>query len=446
MTCLFAWNFGGIEITSLRRLDVETQRSQKSLAEIKIWPAREFIYHPDLAAPAVERIQEAYKKRRDALKGSRNALTRLQQRANRFLEMAREGVGRSLNLVQPYFYPEQVSLLDYLPADSLVILDEPGRFPEQSRARTVLLDSDYRRFFQEGNSFTPWQEHYFDGDQLLKQMAEFPLICYSRLLTRTPLMEPKALVSFSTKEMRPFLGRPDLLAQELKGWLRKKTTVLLLTHTETNLKQLERELRDMEISFLIADQWQECLKEGRLQVGISSLSRGFEIPGILAVVSAMEMYGGKKVRRAQRRRATAADHLPELSLETLWCMSITGSGAMWASVRRRQMISRGITWRSFMPGRQGYLCRWIRWTWFRSTQVRKGLHRVFPGWEAVTGRASSSVSKSAFRSWLKACSLFMRSAAMLQVMPFPRILSGSGSLRMAFPMRRHRIRKRPSEM
>lgn len=305
--------FWGDEITSLRRLDVETQRSQKSLAEIKIWPAREFIYHPDLAAPAVERIQEAYKKRRDALKGSRNALTRLQQRANRFLEMAREGVGRSLNLVQPYFYPEQVSLLDYLPADSLVILDEPGRFPEQSRARTVLLDSDYRRFFQEGNSFTPWQEHYFDGDQLLKQMAEFPLICYSRLLTRTPLMEPKALVSFSTKEMRPFLGRPDLLAQELKGWLRKKTTVLLLTHTETNLKQLERELRDMEISFLIADQWQECLKEGRLQVGISSLSRGFEIPGILAVVSAMEMYGGKKVRRAQRRRATAADHLPELS-------------------------------------------------------------------------------------------------------------------------------------
>ena len=77
--------FWGDEITSLRRLNPETQRSQKSLDEIEIWPAREFVYHPDLAAPAVERIQDAYKKRKSALKGSRNALARLQRRVNRLL-------------------------------------------------------------------------------------------------------------------------------------------------------------------------------------------------------------------------------------------------------------------------------------------------------------------------------------------------------------------------
>ncbi len=305
--------FWGDEITSLRRLNPETQRSQKSLDEIEIWPAREFVYHPDLAAPAVERIQDAYKKRKSALKGSRNALARLQRRVNRLLEMAREGTGGSLNLVQPYFYTDQVSLLEYLPDNSLVFLEEPGRFPEQCRARTVLLDSDYRRFFREGNSFTPWQEHYFDGDHLLEKMTEYPLICHSRLLTRVPLIEPKSLFSFSTKEMQPFLGRPDILVQEIKEWLRKKTTVLLLTNTGANLKQLERELKDLEISFQMANKWQEYLRKGRLQVGTSSLTHGFEIPGILAVVTAEEMYGGKKVRGARRRRAAAADHVPELS-------------------------------------------------------------------------------------------------------------------------------------
>lgn len=305
--------FWGDEITSLKRLDPVTQRSQQSLTEIKIWPAREFIYDPDLADLARERIQDAYQKRRNALKGNRNAMTRLQQRANRLLEMAGEGAGGSLSLVQPYFYPKQASLLDYLPPDSMVILDEPGRFPEQCRARTALLESDYRRFFQEGNSFTPWKEYYFDDDELLTQIQGLPLICFSRLLTRIPSIEPKSLISFTTKEMQPFLGRPDILAHEIKGWLHKKTSILLLTHTEANLKHLERELRDLEISFLVADKWSEYLKEGRLQVGTGSLNQGFEIPGVLAVVTAGEIYGGNRVKKARRRQLAAADHLPDLS-------------------------------------------------------------------------------------------------------------------------------------
>lgn len=302
--------FWGDEITSIRELDPETQRSHKSLDLIKVWPAREFVYDPELADAALERIREGYKKRRDQIKGNRSALSRLQLRVNRLLEMAGEGAG-SLNLVQPYFYPEQVSLLDYLPTGSLVIMDDPGRFAEQSRGRTALLESDYRRLFQEGNSFTPWQKHYFDGEQLLKQLVEFPLIGLSRLLTRVdfPL---KSHFSFSTKEMHSFLGRPDLLVQEVREWLRRKTTVLLLARTDVNLKQLERELRDLEMSFSIDEVWQEHLEEGRLQVGTGFLSRGFEVPGILAVVTAEEMYRRGRSSRP-RRRTTTADHLPDLS-------------------------------------------------------------------------------------------------------------------------------------
>jgi len=305
-------DFWGDEITSIRRLDAETQRSQKSLNMVKIWPAREFIYDPQLAAPARERIDAAYRQRREMLKGSRNACARLQQRANRFLEMAGEGTGGSSSLVQPYFYPEQASLLDYLPPDSLVLLEEPARFPEQCRARTALLESDYRRFFQEGNSFTPWQKYYFDDEQLLPQLTGFPLICFSRLLTGVYALQPRSRFSFTTKEMQPFLGRPDLLARELKEWLLKKTTILLLTRTEANLKHLERELRDLELSFLAAEQWPRRLQEGHLQVGIGLLRRGFEIPGVLAVVTAEELYAGKRRARVDRKIA-AVDQLPDLS-------------------------------------------------------------------------------------------------------------------------------------
>ncbi|HHY40452.1 MAG TPA: transcription-repair coupling factor [Syntrophaceticus sp.] len=303
--------FWGDEIASLKRMDPESQRSGDSLDLVRIWPVREFIYDPEGAKAALERIDQAYKKRRAQLKGNKNALLRLQQKANRLLEMARTGTGGSLNLVQPYFYPEQASLLDYLPEDSLIILDDPGRLPEQIKGRTALLESDYRRLFQEGGSFTPWQEYYFSGEQLLAKIGAFPLVCFTHLLTRVSMIEPKTLVTVTVKEMQPFLGRPDLLAQELKEMLRKKTTILLLTGAESSLKQLERELRDREISFLPADKWQQDLLKGRLQVASGLLRQGFEVPGVLAVITARELYGRGKTKARHRRKS--AGRLPDLT-------------------------------------------------------------------------------------------------------------------------------------
>lgn len=307
--------FWGDEITSIRMLDPATQRSRGGLSGVKIWPAREFIYKPGLAGPASWRIKEAYKNRREQLKGSKSASTRLQQRLNRFLEMAEEGAGGSLNLVQPYFYPEQASLLDYLPPGSLVIMDEPGRFPEQCRSRTVLLESDYRRLFQEGQSFTPWQEYYFHDQLLLQKIAGFPVVAFSRLLTRLPVLEPRAVENFTSKEMQPFLGRPDLLVKEIKGWLQRRETVLIMTRTEANLRQLEREFKELEISFQLRKEWQEGLDEGRLQVGLGALSAGFEVPGMLAVVTGEELYGRGRAgaRRHRRRAAGAPDTVPDLT-------------------------------------------------------------------------------------------------------------------------------------
>ncbi|MFY9433243.1 MAG: transcription-repair coupling factor [Thermacetogeniaceae bacterium] len=303
--------FWGDEISSLKTMEPETQRSTDSLDLVRIWPVREFIYEPELANAALERIEQAYKKRRTQLKGKKSPLLRLQQRANRLLEMARTGTGGSLNLVQPYFYPEQVSLLDYLPEDSLVILDEPGRLLEQVKGRTALLESDYRRLFQEGGSFTPWQEYYFSGEQLFAGMEAFPLVGFTNLLTRINAVKPKTLVTVTSKEMQPFLGRPDLLAQELKEMLRKKITILLLTGAERSLKQLERELREREISFLLADKWQKELCKGRLQVATGLLRQGFELPGVLAVITARELYGREKSKPRYRRKT--AGRLSDLS-------------------------------------------------------------------------------------------------------------------------------------
>jgi transcription-repair coupling factor (superfamily II helicase) len=311
--------FWGDEIASLKEMDPASQRSQAALQQFTVWPAREFIYEPGQAGQAAERIMAAYQARREQLKGNRSAGVSLQQRLNRFLEMAEDGLGGSLNLVQPYFCPEQVSLASYLPPGSLVVVDEPGRFQEHCRAHIALLETEYRRLFQDGQSFTPWQEYYLTEDELHRDLAALPLISLGRLLTRSGRFQPQATIRLVVKEMQPFLARPDLLAPEARGWLQRRMAVLLLVQTVERLGPLEQNLRDHDLAPLVASEWPLRLDGGRLQVGVGQLSQGFELPGLLSVVTGEELYGRKRVRtRAQVRAAEAAGRplgaaAPELS-------------------------------------------------------------------------------------------------------------------------------------
>lgn len=308
--------FWGDEIISLRIMDPESQRSMENLTEIRIWPAREFVFPNGRVEAAVSRIRNAYKSRRELLKSNRNAASRLNQRLVRYLEMLEEGLGGSLNLIQPYLYPEQVSLFDYLPAESMVTIEEPGRVEGQCRARVALLESDYRRFFQEGQTFTPWQEYYFQAEEIYRALTGRPVICLSQLMTRTPLMEPAAMVGFTVKEMQPFLGRPDLLHGEVQEWRKRGSTVLLLTQSDSRLSQLEHDLREQELEPYRAANWDRSLQVGYLNVGIGRLSGGFEIPGLLAVVTGDEIYGKRLApgRAYSRRVGKARTVMPDLGI------------------------------------------------------------------------------------------------------------------------------------
>lgn len=317
--------FWGDEITSLKSLDPASQRSQAALERITIWPAREFIYDPSRVSDAAERIREAFRARREQLKSNRSTGVRLNQRLTRLLEMAEEGLGGSLNLVQPYFYPEQVSLFSYLAPGSLVVVDEPGRFQEQCRAHIALLESDYRRLLQEGQSFTPWQDYYLTEDGLYRDLAALPLVGLAHLPGARPpfrqapgaragRFEPQASVRLTVKEMQPFLARPDLLAPEVRTWLQNGMAVLLLSQTEERLEHLEQNLRDHDLAPLVTREWPLRLAGGRLHIGVGQLSQGFELPGLLSVVTGDELYGRKRVRtRAQVRAAEVRGAPPELA-------------------------------------------------------------------------------------------------------------------------------------
>lgn len=114
--------FDGDTIASLRRFDAGTQRSLEKCTEARIMPRYEIVVEPGEAAGIAQRLRDA---------GDEKA----QGGANLF----HEGMERFAG----YYDTELASLLDYLPADALVILDDPATLEARADDLTVSIQRGF---------------------------------------------------------------------------------------------------------------------------------------------------------------------------------------------------------------------------------------------------------------------------------------------------------------
>ncbi|MCK4857870.1 MAG: hypothetical protein KAT58_07885 [candidate division Zixibacteria bacterium] len=114
----------GDEIVSMRRFDPANQRSRGELRSAHIIPAGDVCFTPEATERALGRIR----KRADD-KGLPGPDKRL------ILERVRERITfEGIETFAPFFHDERATIIDYLPQDALVIIDDPDDVREQLRA------------------------------------------------------------------------------------------------------------------------------------------------------------------------------------------------------------------------------------------------------------------------------------------------------------------------
>ena len=122
--------FDGDTIASLRRFDAGTQRSLEKCTEARVLPRYEIVVEPGEAEGIAQRLRDA---------GDEKA----QGGANLF----HDGMERFAG----YYDTELASLLDYLPSDALIILDDPATLEE----RVDELAENIQRGFDETRAHYP---------------------------------------------------------------------------------------------------------------------------------------------------------------------------------------------------------------------------------------------------------------------------------------------------
>ncbi|MEI7833093.1 MAG: transcription-repair coupling factor, partial [bacterium] len=331
----------GDEIDSLRVFETDTQRSVSEITQITLFPAHEVLLIPERVDIAVPEIRAAMA--RQLLKISASPIKvpgddgkmeellspaeRLTSKVEQELEQMLQGAYfNGIEYYLPFLFPEGATLLNYLPADTVVLLDEPEHIAHGShRFREGLAQLETTRLTR--GALLPVPHPLYlplgEGLEMLAQHAEIALtllppgadasftappvksIAQEEIADEMPTRGgiPDGLLDGAHIELvcQPpvnYMLMPEQLPLDLRRWLQEGYMVAAATHQEHRLRTMFSEL---ELPVNAGD--------AGSGVGIiirrTELSEGVIIPTArLALLTDGELLGWQKQRRVTRRTQT----------------------------------------------------------------------------------------------------------------------------------------------
>ena len=301
----------GDEVDALTTFDPLTGRSLRKHDKIAVYPKSHFVAPRDRTKKAVETIKEELIERRGDLEKEGRLLEaqRLHQRTMFDLEMIQEigychgieNYARHLTGRQPGEPPP--TLLDYLPEDALIVVDESHQTVPQVRGmyagdrsrKEVLVAYGFRLPSALDNrplTFAEWEERvkqvvFVSATPGPYEMSKAQGVVVEQIIRPTGLIDPPI-------EVRPVKGQVDDLLQEIRSRADQGERVLVTTLTKRMAEDLTQYYQELgvRVRYLHSDidtlervEILRDLRRGEFDVlgGINLLREGLDLPEVSLV-------------------------------------------------------------------------------------------------------------------------------------------------------------------
>ncbi|MBR1456680.1 MAG: transcription-repair coupling factor, partial [Oscillospiraceae bacterium] len=294
--------FWGDEIDSMGRFDVSTQRRVAQIERCVILPAAETL--PSLSAGGtealcrqIERFAERWARRR----GSENAAA-LAAVLRGDAERMRGGVLLSdADRYLPIVYPP-ASALDYIPADAIVLFDQPNRCAERARDYARQLGEDVRELQKRGQIAMTADGFYESWDALLRRLADYPVYMADAFTVGRSPLPPKTLCSIPAKQLPSYAGSAQAAAEDVKIYLRQGYRVAVLAGDLRRAKVLQEFFREHGLPAQLSERPERVPAPGACCISVGAVSAGLEYPGLkLAILTDAQLLRAAAPRRARRK-------------------------------------------------------------------------------------------------------------------------------------------------
>ena len=296
----------GDEIESIRHFDSASQRSIDKIPSALILPAREVLLDLDNSKKASERIRRELDAQVKSLddSGDHEAAKRLREKIeDDILRIESLAYFDEIEYYLPYLHPDECSAFDYLPADAMLVLDEPMQIKSHWEHHEEQMVETLINRAGRGAILASRQHQHVPFESTIKRALPARQGIALTLLPR-PVSWAKAdaMISIPSTPMDAFGGRVEAAMDQVKTWLGHELKVVIATAQDARMLEILEEhgiaggrLEDAPSSPLVRG------GQGGVWVAHSPLRTGYKLADAgLMVVTDSEIFGAQRLHRPRK--------------------------------------------------------------------------------------------------------------------------------------------------
>jgi len=277
------------QVESLRFYDALNQRTIKIVQRVNIIPARELVlpdrYYQEGSSKIKKKLETALSMLRK--RGNRELASRLNQKVADHLERLKHPEGLDLlSSYLPFFYGQPASMLDYLPTESLLVVEEPAEINQKSKKLLAEVRDHHAGLLAEGDLIDPGLDLYLSAGQIFSNSA-LPVLSCAIFPGTGDLFQIQKSYQVSSKAVPVYHGQWNLLKNDCLAWQKESYRVFLIADSIERSRKVINLLEEQltggqdDIDSKLGGTGRECPDLSPLQ---GNLEEGFIIPDLKLVL------------------------------------------------------------------------------------------------------------------------------------------------------------------
>ena len=274
--------FFGDDVDQMRLFDPLTQRSIEQTQAIVLPPAFETPQTAEAMARALRLLKQAvgFDAQREAWKDGRPCVC--------------------ADVLVPLLYPVTETLLDYLPEEHILLLNDPGRIADEARAAELVFSETVAATLERGEGHASQGKLLISADLLMRRLDSSRSAAYYALFRPYPGFKHRTRVGFTAEPAPAYLNDSKQFQTELTRLLKAREAVLL--YVGEAQQRLTEQLNEVELNIASADTLLRAPVRGEALIVRESLPVGFVFPELhLYVLTAQELFGKKPAAHTKKK-------------------------------------------------------------------------------------------------------------------------------------------------
>lgn len=302
--------FFDTDIERIHSFEVETQRSVDPHEKILLTPAENLLFTDADCKDVLSRMRVDLKQA-EAVAKKHHLHPNLDKFYHLMDELETNNHVSNPDLAEAYLNDDSTAgLMDYLPDDAVIVLDDISRILETEKRRDALALDTYTTLAEQSEILKAHLSHRLTITDVYEALGAYALVNLTQILKSVREFTPDALLQIRSMEAENFNNRWSEFTDALR-WSQKQKKKIVLA-VGSGKEALAERLLASEILFTneTSRTHLKDIKDGEILLSSLSLGRGFLLPdGNLHIISRTEIFGKEKKRKAVRRSRRKSDLL-----------------------------------------------------------------------------------------------------------------------------------------